>query len=198
MGRRKRKEVLMQRNRYSVFVAFFTLIVVLGWTMNSNSLEIAQGANPSSAKPGQGQVIVNGVPLNNETVKALEREYGIRVAKGDYWYDRICGAWGYRGGPTMGVIMPFLNLGGPLQSNASNGNTGVFINGRELHMLDVFALQQLVPVFKGRYWIDAQGYFGFEGGPPVGNFWALADTRGVKKEGILSTYDKTGVAVIGY
>jgi hypothetical protein len=52
-------------------------------------------------------------------------------------------------------------------------------------------------VFQGRYWLNAQGYFGFEGGPAMGNLWMLANSRGMKKEGILSTYDKTGVAVIG-
>jgi hypothetical protein len=144
-------------------------------------------------------VIINGVPLSDEKVKALEKLYGVRILNGDYWYDKVCGAWGYRGGPAVGFILPFLDLGGPLQPDASKGNTGVFINGRQLHVLDVRALQQIGPVYQGRYWVNAQGYYGIEGGPAIGNLWLLANsTRGAKKEGILSTYDKTGMAVIGH
>ena len=49
----------------------------------------------------------------------------------------------------------------------------------------------------GRYWLDAAGNCGIENGPLLGNLWVLAGSAGVKREGILSTYDKTGVAVIG-
>jgi hypothetical protein len=147
----------------------------------------------------QGQeVIVNGVRLSNDKIAALQKRYGLTVVPGDYWYDRLTGAWGLRGGPAAGLILPYVDLCGPLQSNASNGNTGVFINGRELHMLDVVALQQITPVYQGRYWVDAQGNIGLEGGPALVNLWLLANSRGVKKEGILSTYDKTGAVVLGY
>jgi hypothetical protein len=158
----------------------------------------AQQKEVPSKGPAQGSVVINGVRLSDDKVKALEKQYRVRILPGDYWYDKMCGAWGFRGGPSAGLILPSLDLGGPLQSNASNGNTGVFINGRELHMLDVAALQQITPVFQGRYWVDAQGNIGLEGGPALMNLWMLANSRSVKKEGILSTYDKTGVAVIGY
>jgi hypothetical protein len=158
---------------------------------------LAQQKPVPSKSQGQ-EVIVNGVRLSEDKVKTLERQYGIRILPGDYWYDKMCGAWGFRGGPSAGLILPFLDLGGPLQADASNGNTGVFINGRQLHMLDVIALQQITPVYQGRYWVDAQGNIGLEGGPALINLWLLANSRGVKKEGILSTYDKTGVAVLGY
>jgi hypothetical protein len=71
-----------------------------------------------------------------------------------------------------------MQLGGPLRADASRGNTGVVINGRELHMLDVVALQRLVPVVPGRYWVDVHGNFGFEGGPMLGNLMALAQMAG--------------------
>jgi hypothetical protein len=147
-----------------------------------------------------GQVVVNDVAVDQATLKALEQSYGIRAVDGNYWYDRLSGAWGYRSGPAVGQILPSLNLGGPLKANASNGNTKVFINGRELHVLDVRALQSITVVIPGRYWCDAQGNIGFEGGRPLANLWALANaaaSRGVRREGILSTYDKTGAAVIG-
>jgi hypothetical protein len=90
-----------------------------------------------------------------------------------YWYDSISGAWGRQDGPTLGFIQSGLALGGSLQANASNGKTGVFINGRQLPLLDVFALQQFVFVWPGQYWVDAQGNFGFKGGPMLGNLWVL-------------------------
>jgi hypothetical protein len=158
----------------------------------------AQQKEVPPQKPAHNPVIINGVRLSDDKAKALEKQYGIRILPGEYWYDKMCGAWGFRGGPAAGLILPFLELGGPLQPNASDGNTNVFINGRELHLLDVVALQQITPVYRGRYWVDAQGNIGFEGGPALINLWLLANSRGVKKEGILSTYDKTGVAVLGY
>src|SRR5262245_8536696 len=78
-------------------------------------------------------VSFNGGQLADEQLGALEQAYGVRIADGAYWYDTRCGAWGWQGGPCAGLIHPGLNLGGPLRSDASNGNTGVFINGRQLH-----------------------------------------------------------------
>ena len=59
---------------------------------------------------------------------------------------------------------------------------------------------QLGPVYPGRNWMDAQGNVGLEGGPALVNIWVAAQARsgGGRREGILSTYDKTGVAVFGY
>lgn len=58
----------------------------------------------------------------------------------------------------------------------------------------------------GRCWMDAQGNIGLEGQPPFANIWvavAQAQNRGGgggggRREGILSSYDKTGIAVFGY
>jgi hypothetical protein len=150
-------------------------------------------------------VICNGQRLGDETVLALERAYHVRVRPGVYWYDRMTGAWGVWGGPVAGVIMPGLNLGGPLAENASNGNTGIFINGRQLHQRDVWVLRQIMIPLPGRYWMNASGTFGYVGGPPIGNVYWLANAashragnNGVRRQGILSTYDRTGVAVFGY
>lgn len=144
-------------------------------------------------------VIVNGQRLPDQTVQALEQGYHVRIRPGAYWYDRLTGAWGFWGGPVAGVIHPGLNLGGPLAENASNGNTGIFINGRQLHQRDVWILRQITIPLPGRYWMDAYGTFGYVAGPAIGNVYWLANTasrRGggntVRRQGILSTYDKTG------
>ena len=81
-----------------------------------------------------------------------------------------CIVIGIEGGWTLCTLEPGLNLGGPLRADASGGNTGVFINGRELHSVDVLRLQQVVPVIlPGRWWLDAYGNFGYEGGMMLGN-----------------------------
>ena len=101
------------------------------------------------------------------------------IPDGAYWYDNSSGAWGSQGAQTSGFIQPGLNLGGQLRPDASNGNTGVFINGRQLHYLDVVGLQQFCPVYPGRYFVDGNGNFGFEGGPVLGNLRLLAEQAGV-------------------
>ena len=68
-------------------------------------------------------------------------------------------------------MMPGLRLGGPLAPDASRGNSQVFINGRELMVGEVRALQQAcrTAVLRGRYWVNAQGVGGVEGGPALFN-----------------------------
>lgn len=123
-------------------------------------------------------VFINGVRLSDEQLQAIEQEYRARVPAGRYWYDRACGAWGMEGGPQVGIAVAGLDLGGPLRADASNGSTGVFVNGRELHGLDVQRLSALVgTVIPGRWWVDAQGNFGPEGWPLLGNLFLIAQAR---------------------
>jgi hypothetical protein len=127
-------------------------------------------------------IYVNGAKLKRETVRSLEAFYGMPLRSGRYWYDKISGLWGFEGGPAMGQMMPALNLGGSLKPNASGGNTGVFVNGRELHLLEVRYLMSLFGrVIPGRYWLNAQGIGGFEGGPPMFNLSTSAYGSGSGK-----------------
>lgn len=143
----------------------------------------AYAASPAPApQPDTSQaasdrtVVINGTRLSNEQVNSLEQAYRIKIQDGAYWYDKTCGAWGLQGGPTAGFILPNLDLAGPLSADASNGTTGVFVNGRQLHTYDVLALQQLLgPIAPGRYWLDAQGNVGIEGGPMLFNIVRLAN-----------------------
>jgi hypothetical protein len=158
---------------------------------------------PPAAPPvASRSVVINGQRLSDRDIEKLAQTFHTEVRDGDYWYDRINGSWGRQGGPTEGFTVAGLDVGGPLSENASRGDTGVFFNGRQLHRLDVARLLQLGPVYPGRYWMDAMGNIGFEGGPALINIWAAAQaqTQGGqgRKEGILSTYDKTGIAVVGY
>jgi hypothetical protein len=118
----------------------------------------------------------------------IERMYGKPTPEGDYWYDPVSGAAGGWGGPALGFLPAGLQLGGPLPPNASGGGrgtlTGVFINGRELHPIDV---QVLIAIYgqaiPGRWWVDGQGNAGQEGGPPLINLVALARQRAASGNG---------------
>ena len=142
-------------------------------------------------------VVINGASLSNEQLRQLEQRFKLRIAGGSYWYDQVSGAWGMQGGPTVGFTQPHLELGGKLRPDASNGNTGVFINGRELHQQDVLALRQLTPyVIPGRYWVDPRGIGGYEGGPPIFDLRSLARAAGGGRGGAWS-YTSHGVSISG-
>jgi len=153
---------------------------------------------------GSGQarfVVINKERLSDEKVRALEVFYKTHVLDGKYWYDPVSGAWGLEGGPTKGFIRAGHKLGGALRSDASNGRTGVFVNGRELHRLDVLALQSFVQVVPGRYWVDSRGNGGYERGPAFFNLIELARAAGVIQRGnrsaISDMYDSGIGRVLG-
>ncbi|MBL8176371.1 MAG: hypothetical protein JNK48_16970 [Bryobacterales bacterium] len=121
-------------------------------------------------------IVVNGKTLTAaewKQVQELGRRYRVKVIPGRYWYDARSGLWGYEGKPAMGAILPGLRLGGDLSARASNGNTGVFVNGRELHLVDIQAVSRCTVVNRGRYWMDAYGNGGHEGQPAAWNLVQL-------------------------
>jgi len=140
-------------------------------------LSIAALFDAAAEETAVKKVIINGTQLPAKDIQSLERSYGVPLQPGRYWYDKMSGLWGYAGQSTAGQIYPGLQLGGQLKANASNGNTGVFINGRDLPMIEVQYLQQLGTVYKGRYWMNAQGVGGVEGGPAIFDLGAAARQR---------------------
>jgi hypothetical protein len=118
-----------------------------------------------------------------QVLAQIEAMYRMQAPPGDYWYDARSGAAGRWGGPTLGFLPAGLALGGPLPANASGGGngtvTGVFINGRELHPVDVQVMMRIYgQVIPGRWWVDGQGNAGQEGGPALINLVQLAQQRG--------------------
>ena len=114
------------------------------------------------------QLVINEKVLDAEEMKIihdLERQLGAKAVPGRYWYDPHSGLCGAEGYGAFGQTFPNLRIGGKLQSDASNGDTGVWVNGCQLHRTDVAYLQQCTPVIPGRYWLDARGNGGVEGGP---------------------------------
>jgi hypothetical protein len=142
-------------------------------------------------------VVINGTRLSDEKVGLLEQRYHVKIQDGTYWYDKVCGAWGLEGGPTAGFILPNLAIGGPLKADASKGSTGVFVNGRELHIYDVLALQQLIgTVMPGRYWLDGQGNVGIEGGSWLFNLIRIAQAAHTRRGQGGTTY-RSNITGIG-
>jgi hypothetical protein len=132
----------------------------------------------SLAQADSRAVFVNGEQLSSQTLTALQIAYRTAIPGGHYWYDPYSGLWGREGAPAAGQIQAGLDLGGPLAEDASAGDTAVFVNGRRLPRAEVFQVMQLVgPFLPGRYWLDAQGNVGFEGGPALVNLVAASRSQ---------------------
>ncbi len=100
------------------------------------------------------------------------------------------------GGPTAGFLFAGLDLPGPMPADVSGGGTDIFINGRELHPLDKEALAKIFgQTIPGRYWLDALGNLGPEGGAALVNLAAAmqaARQQDSVTHGYGSTYGARG------
>src|SRR5688500_4860889 len=141
------------------------------------ALLLIAGAGWTSAH-AQGAVIVNGAPLEARHAAALQAAYRTRLVPGRYWYDAMSGLWGLEGGPSVGLIaagLPFGRMNPRASVGSRAGITGVFINGREIHPDELQYLRALYgPVQRARYWLNARGIAGYEGGPAQFNVAAAA------------------------
>lgn len=119
------------------------------------------------------KIRINGAaptPPQRRVLEELQARFGSRFPDGDYWYDRECGAFGLWNGPATGFLPARLEIAGPMPGHCSGGGTGVFVNGRELHPVDVAALGRVVGfVPPGHYCLDAFGNASTETGVPLGN-----------------------------
>ncbi|CAM0945938.1 unnamed protein product [Alopecurus aequalis] len=85
---------------------------------------------------GRSKVFINGFPISDRAVRKAEKIAG-PIYPGEYWYDYRAGFWGVMGQSCLGMIPPYIpELNYPMPKNCAGGNTGVFINGRELHQKD--------------------------------------------------------------
>ena len=128
------------------------------------------------------KVIINGHALSSDQLADLEGIYGVKAQPGDYWYDSKSGMYGLMGQAAYGFMHPD-HIFGKLDHNASNGNTGVVVNGRELPQTEWAVWSQVLGYWiqPGRYWLDAKGNAGYEGNPyPVVNLYLAASQSGFK------------------
>ena len=128
------------------------------------------------AQEARHPTVINGKELTSAQRTQFVQTYGTRPLGGDFWYDARSGLWGVVGREAFGVLRPGHDYG-PLAASASAGNTGVFINGRQINMAEALYIKSLLgSVLPGRWWLDgATGNFGLEGNPvPAGNLFAIA------------------------
>ncbi|XP_043714760.1 uncharacterized protein LOC122663115 isoform X2 [Telopea speciosissima] len=86
---------------------------------------------------GKAIVSINGHPIPDRLVRKAEKLAG-PIHPGQYWYDFRAGFWGVIGQSCLGIIPPFIEeFNYPMPKNCAGGNTGVFVNGRELHQTDL-------------------------------------------------------------
>jgi len=159
-----------------------------------------------ASTPDARSVVINGRALSEQQLQELATNYGAAPPPGRYWYDTMSGMWGYEGREALGFIRPG-HAFGPVSPRASNGNTGAFVNGREINFVEALFYQRVFGgVRPGRFWLDGRtGNIGVEGNPlPLANL-ALAieqaqstgQSAGGGHRSVLSTWDRTGVAVYG-
>ncbi|MEP7325656.1 MAG: hypothetical protein ABI836_06900 [Gemmatimonadota bacterium] len=137
---------------------------------------LATVSHQAEAQSDRAQTVINGKALTAEQRAEFLRIYGTRPLGGNFWYDPASGLWGVMGREAFGVLRPGHNYG-PLAPSASAGNTGVFINGRQINMAEALYIKSLLgSVLPGRWWLDGPtGNFGLEGNPmPAGNLFAIA------------------------
>ena len=151
----------------------------------AGQVQRAGQAGPAGRAGQASQVIVNAFPLSTETLAALQRAYPVPIVPGRYWYDAMSGAYGVEGGPIVGQMLPGLRLGGPLRAAASRGTSQVFINGRQLTAGEkaYIELACQTTVARGRYWVDARGLGGVEGGPVSFNLGLCGPPPGQRSGG---------------
>lgn len=137
----------------------------------------------TAQRGSQSDTFVNDRLMSQEQKRAFMEIYGLAPLPGRFWYDSRSGLWGLWGREPAGFLLPGHNYG-PLPREASAGNTGILINGREVNDVEaMFIRRTFGAAYRGRWWLLANGNFGLEGSPwPTGNLGAALHRSGSPTE----------------
>ncbi|KAL6502521.1 Extra-large guanine nucleotide-binding protein 2 [Orobanche hederae] len=88
-----------------------------------------------------------------------------KLRPGRYWYDKVSGFWGKEGEKPSQIISSQLSLGYQIRQDASNGDTNVMINNREITKPEFWMLQAAGINCEGNphFWVTADGSCQHEG-----------------------------------
>ncbi|KAL6963924.1 hypothetical protein U1Q18_034931 [Sarracenia purpurea var. burkii] len=127
-------------------------------------------------------VYVNGKALCHEELVLLQScgNPPKMLKPGKYWYDKVSGFWGKEGQKPCQIISAQLAVGDAIMLKASNGNTNIRINNREITKPELWMLQWAGIQCEGcpHFWVSADGSYQEEGQKNVmGRIW---DKTGIK------------------
>lgn len=140
----------------------------------SASVSTSASAPAPAPAPAPTAVVINGKTLDDAEMKELAAMLGTRPVPGNYWYDARSGLYGLVGHGAGGVAKAGLNAA-PLARDASNGDTSILVNGREITRVERDYLIRIfggdpgnVYQYVGAYDLDAKGNLS-KNGAPLGN-----------------------------
>ncbi|KAJ0077280.1 hypothetical protein Patl1_36284 [Pistacia atlantica] len=131
---------------------------------------------PANQLPPE-RVSVNGEALSEEKLHILRScpNPPKKLNPGHYWYDKVSGFWGKVGQEPCQIISPQLNVGGQIDRKASNGNTDILINNREITKKELLMLKLARVQCEGKphFWLSADGSYQEEGMKQIkGHMWS--------------------------